>query len=272
MPACQPQWRQDLEVKGAHAKRFRWHSPITRNKDATLARRSDSVYDTSLDMDTVWFNLACRNAAPQCRLTLLLAWLLALPTMESWGQTPATVPPRRGVPISSNLSTNISASQNTTRVPLPTTPEKVVDGVLQLSFDRLSAFKYEVYEYYSPTNSGRSLIRSDDVIPDWAKAYGGQRVSVSGYVLPLRMKAGKTTEFLLLKDRGTCCFGPQAQINHFMRVSLKTKDFDPDLQAAYKVTGKLQVGEMYIQGYLTGIYRMDDADINPDNTSRPNSN
>jgi hypothetical protein len=248
--------------------------PHRPSRDDALARTLFSVYDTTLDMDTLRFSLVGRNAAQQSRSALALTLLLALTAtaVRSWGQTAATVPPRRGVPISPVFSTNSDSFQNTARPPLPATPEKIVDGVLQLSFDRLAAFKYEVYEYYSPTNSGRSLIRSDDVIPDWAKAYGGQQVSVSGYVLPLRMKAGKTTEFLLLKDRGTCCFGPQAQINHFMRVSLKTKDFDPDLQAAYKFTGKLHVGEMYIQGYLTGIYRLDDAEIAPDSTSRPNSN
>ena len=121
---------------------------------------------------------------------------------------------------------------------------------------KLSAFKYEVYEVYSETNAGRAMLRSDDVIPPQLKAYDGKRVWLTGFVLPLRTKRGLVTEFLLLRDQGTCCFGAQAQINHFMRVK-----YPPGIKhegpVPWKVQGTIRVGEIYIQGYLTGIYQME---------------
>jgi hypothetical protein len=134
--------------------------------------------------------------------------------------------------------------------------EKDPSGFLRLGFDRLSSFKYEVYEYYTEGVSGRPLLKSDDVIPESVRNFDGLKASIRGFVLPLRTRKGKVTEFLLLRDQGTCCFGPQAQINHFIRVNHpRGTEFDPAFP--YRVRGVLRVGETYVQGYLTGIYRLE---------------
>ena len=159
----------------------------------------------------------------------------------------------RGEPIAA-----VSRTGGPPRWIAPTTnlPEVVEHGFLRVGFDRLSSFKYEVYEYYSETHSGRPFLKSDDTIPAVVRAYDGKRVSVRGFVLALRTKRAKTIEFLLLRDQGTCCFGPQAQINHFIRVRHPAgAEFEQGRE--YKVSGTLQVGEVYVQGYLTGIYKLE---------------
>lgn len=169
----------------------------------------------------------------------------------------------QGSPIRS-LATNATGGTNVSAPSLSPAamaallerPDATEDGFIKPGFDKLSAFKYDVYEVYSETNSGRAPLRSDDVIPPAIKAYDGKRVMVNGYVLPLRTRRGVVTEFLLMRDQGTCCFGARAQINHFIRVSFPAgiKPVDP---VAWTVRGKLRVGEVYVQGYLTGIYNLD---------------
>lgn len=139
---------------------------------------------------------------------------------------------------------------------LTNAPEVMEEGFLRLGFDRLSAFKFDIYEVYSETNAGRPLLRSDDRIPPAILAYDGRKVSVRGFVLPLRLKKGRVVEFLLLRDQGTCCFGPQAQINHFMRVRYPAGT-EIEQGRAYRVRGIIRVGEVYVQGYLTGIYNFE---------------
>jgi hypothetical protein len=134
--------------------------------------------------------------------------------------------------------------------------ERVVNGRLQLDFGRLSGFPYRVYEYHAEGISGRPLLRSDDKIPEAVQALNGRAVSVKGFVLPLRTRKGQVTEFLLLRDQGTCCFGPQAQINHFVRTHFPAgREFEAG--RVYRVSGTLRVGETYVQGYLTGIYQLE---------------
>jgi len=165
--------------------------------------------------------------------------------------------PVRGTPILP-VATSPIASKPATNAPAVdwSKPDTVEDGFIRLGYDKLSSFKYDVYEVYSETNSGRALVKSDDVIPPQVKACDGKRVTVTGFVLPLRTRRGLVTEFLLLRDQGTCCFGAQAQINHFIRVKYPA-GFKHGQPVPWKVSGTIRVGEIYIQGYLTGIYQMD---------------
>jgi hypothetical protein len=164
----------------------------------------------------------------------------------------------RGQPIAGAAATNTGApATNAVFVPADfSKPDVVKDGLAQLGWDKLSGFKFEVYEVYSETNMGRALLKSDDTIPEPMKAYDGRRVSVSGFVLPLRTKAGLATEFLFLRDQGTCCFGPQAQINHFIRVKYP-RGIKVGEPVPWKVSGTIRVGEIYTQGYLAGIYQLE---------------
>ena len=79
---------------------------------------------------------------------------------------------------------------------------------------------------------------------------------MTGFLLPLRTRRGVVTEFLLLRDQGTCCFGAQAQINHFIRVN-HPPGIKPGEPVPWKVSGTIRVGETYVQGYLTGIFQLD---------------
>jgi len=163
----------------------------------------------------------------------------------------------RGTPIQSTAAGSVPSVVATNVPPVDwSKPDRVEDGFILLGYEKLSAFKYDVYEVYSETNSGRALVKSDDVIPPQVKGYDGKQVTVTGFVLPLRTKRGLVTEFLLLRDQGTCCFGPQAKINHFIRVKYPA-GFKHGLAVPWKVSGTIRVEEIYIQGYLTGIYQMD---------------
>lgn len=186
---------------------------------------------------------------------------------------PATEPAVgiRGAPIQPAATSAVRSAVATNVLPAVdwSRPDAVEDGFIQLGYDKLSSFKYDIYEVYSETNVGRALLKSDDVIPPRVKAYDGKRVTVTGFVLPLRLKRGLVTEFLLLRDQGTCCFGAQAQINHFIRAKYPA-GFKHEQPVPWKASGTIRVGEIYIQGYLTGIYQMD-AERVVESGERPNA-
>ena len=159
---------------------------------------------------------------------------------------------------------NMPAIQSAVRALILDQPDKIEGEFIRLSFDKLSAFDYDVFEVYSETNAGRPLLKSTNSIPPQIKAYDGKRVTVSGFVLPLRTRNRLVSEFLLLRDQGTCCFGAQAQINHFVRVRLKGGGFSPGSPVPYKASGFFHAGESYVGGYLAGIYSMDAENVIPE--------
>jgi hypothetical protein len=171
--------------------------------------------------------------------------------------------PIRTLPVVPSAPANTSTSSEARLTVLDRADEK--DGeFIRLGFDKLSAFDYDVFEVYSETNAGRPLLKSTNSIPLQIKAYDGRRVSVSGFVLPLRTRNRLVSEFLLLRDQGTCCFGARAQVNHFVRVRLKGGGFSPGAIVPYKASGVFHAGETYVGDYLTGIYSLDAEKVVPE--------
>ena len=135
---------------------------------------------------------------------------------------------------------------------------KADDRFEPVGWQTLSDFKYDTHEVLNNIDGGRPFTRSDDVIPTQVKALDGHQVAVTGFIMPLRLKKGLVTEFLLFKDQAACCFGPAAKMNHYIRVKMKTEGFPPPgTLVIYTAYGLLRVGEINVQGYLTGIYELE---------------
>ena len=138
-------------------------------------------------------------------------------------------------------------------------------GFVDLGFDTLGGFAYDITNVYSDEVSGRAQTKPLNDIPKNIRAYDGMKISITGYVMPMRMRGGRVTEFLLVRDQAACCFGGTPQINHWIRVKMKGEGIDADYEPQI-VSGTLRVGEKYEQGYLTGIYTMeaDTVHVAPD--------
>src|SRR6187551_331553 len=82
----------------------------------------------------------------------------------------------RGNPIgASSTSNTVRTITNAPFVPADfSRPDRLEGGMIQLGWDKVSGFKFDVYEVSSETNIGRALIKSDDVIPMPVKAYDGK--------------------------------------------------------------------------------------------------
>ena len=184
-------------------------------------------------------------------LVLIIIGLLA--TSCERANPPAADTDIRGAPIdSSNRISRLPITNKVSATPAP----QIEGGYLRLGFDELSNFKYDTYEVLDEVNGGRPLTKSDDVIPPHIKAYDGRKVLVEGYIMPLRIRKGLVTEFLMFRDQAACCFGDKAKMNHYMRVKVTDKGFEPGSTMTHKVWGTIAVGEIYVQDYLTGIYQM----------------
>ena len=197
------------------------------------------------------------GAVRDFRLVVSMAALVVLTACEQRSNAPPPQAEIRGTAInaSSNDLKGASTASVTNSIIVPHAPQ-IENGYLRLPFDVLSGFKYDTYEVLDEVHGGRPLTKSDDVIPPHVKAYDGRKVLVEGYIMPLRLKKGLVTEFLLFRDQAACCFGDKAKMNHYMRVKVTDKGFEPGSMMTHKVWGTLAVGEIYVQDYLTGIYQM----------------
>jgi hypothetical protein len=133
-------------------------------------------------------------------------------------------------------------------------PPTVVKGYLQLGFDRLAGYDFEVKS--QPTDPKQPRWTGQEQIPDVVKGWSGQKAELRGYMLPMRLEKGLVTEFLLMRDMSTCCYGATPSMNHFVVVKM-AKGVPPVSEKVVKVSGTFKVNTNYDAfGIMTGIYEL----------------
>ena len=125
-----------------------------------------------------------------------------------------------------------------------------------VGFDKLSTFKYDVPDDVA-TNTVASAKNPDEQIPAPVKAFSGKRVSLKGFMLPLKVEGGLVTELLIMRDQSMCCYGAVPKINEWVSVKMTGKGVKPVMDQAVTMYGTLKVGAIRENGYLVGIYQLD---------------
>jgi len=143
------------------------------------------------------------------------------------------------------------------KVPSVQSIHSVPDGYVSVKFIQLASFKYIVPDGAVTEPSAKAVMAANR-IPDKIAALDGKLVAVEGYMLPLRVEAGRITEFLVLRDQSLCCYGAVPKINEFIFMRTPAGQGIPAAMDR-KITflGRLRVGEVIENDYLVGIYEMD---------------
>lgn len=94
--------------------------------------------------------------------------------------------------------------------------------------------------------------------PEHLKALDGKEITISGYMIPGRIRKNMVKDFMLVRDLAGCCFGGAPNPDEWIDVVMVG-----EAEAEYlrylpiKVRGKLTlIGEQDQEGYAVGVYRM----------------
>ena len=143
-----------------------------------------------------------------------------------------------------------SPAKNGDTSPKPQRPIKV-------DFEALAAWNFELGEN----------------TPEKVEKLNGNMVEITGYIYPTR-QTRNIREFILMKDLGTCCYGPKTQWTHFLQVEIP-KDQDPVNYSTdpITVTGKFRLEPEKEDGYIMGLYYLDATAhrIAPGRKARPHN-
>ena len=132
-------------------------------------------------------------------------------------------------------------------------PKAGAGPVAELSFAQLASFVYRPPDPYA-----ENPVPTKEQIPAPIRALDGRRVSLEGYMVPIRTRGNRVETFSLSRFIGGCCFGRLPRMNESVEVSLapgETAEYIP--HGVILVTGRFSVGEEKDEyGYVTSIYRM----------------
>ncbi|MBA4148954.1 MAG: DUF3299 domain-containing protein [Verrucomicrobia bacterium] len=173
--------------------------------------------------------------------------------------------PIRGEPIRRPAKTDSAVEVKAVepKATAPKSQEPKRTGFMDVSFDKLANFTFEVPEGLVP---GNETGKSNEQIPADVRALNKKKVSLTGFMLPLKVDNGLVSEMLIMKDQSMCCYGAQPRINDWVSVKMSGKGVKSVMDQPVTLYGELRVGEMLENGYLIGIYEMsgEKMDIAPE--------
>ena len=163
----------------------------------------------------------------------------------------ATPDPAMPAPVPSPVPVILAKTPST---PAPAGP----DAALPVEFTKLASYEFVVPDQPN-TNQVRGSDISDKQIPSEIKALDHKKVSIIGYLMPLREQDGKSTEFLLMRSQSSCCYGIAPSITELISVKAAGKGVPTVMDQLVEIQGTLKVGTVREDGYIVGVYQMEDG-------------
>ena len=108
----------------------------------------------------------------------------------------------------------------------------------------------------------KGLVSNEAKMPSVVASLDGRRVRLSGYVVPLKHRGTRVSEFLLVPYVGACIHVPPPPQNQIVYVTTKIPIKVKNLFAAVTVTGIMRTLSSANELAETG-YRINDGDVRP---------
>jgi hypothetical protein len=111
---------------------------------------------------------------------------------------------------------------------------------------------YHIYVYNTEVPEGferidfaelKSKYGEPDAPTEYAKQYNGKDVFVKGYILQNSVSTSAASQFILVPDLATCCFGSQPPLTHMIQVNLTGDQLATFRFKKFKLAGRLSVDE-----------------------------
>ena len=127
-------------------------------------------------------------------------------------------------------------------------------GYAPLSFASMSKFAYEVD--WEKDGIKFDLSAFARRVPVTVRQMDGLAAAVEGFMIPTVVNEdNKVTEFLLLPDQMSCCFGKAPEANGWVVVTAP-KGVEIMMDRIIRVTGTMAVEEKWDEEFFVGLYHM----------------
>jgi hypothetical protein len=100
-------------------------------------------------------------------------------------------------------------------------------------------------------------------LPAGLRAARDERVRVTGYMLPLAVEAGRTRQFLLMRNQNACCFGQMPAANEFLVVEAAAPGLPVRMDLPVAFEGRLRIAPVVSGGAVVQFYNLEEAVLAP---------
>lgn len=146
----------------------------------------------------------------------------------------------------------------------PTVPRKIELLVPQKTFPSIKGtdavrVSYDDIDLIKILNMDPVPVDAVDYFPEWLQQLDGQRIRIKGYMYPT-FKSEGLKRFVLTRDTGECCFGPNAFVYFLVQVRLtEGQETDYIHNKPFDVEGIFRIDPEADDSGLFQLYRIEDA-------------
>jgi hypothetical protein len=134
-------------------------------------------------------------------------------------------------------------------------PLVTISGYSKISYSQLAGFKFRPPP--QPIATDKPPPDALAHVPAAIRRLDGKNVVLTGYMLPLKLENGLTTEFFFLSSPTACCYGLIPEGNEWMLVKMRKEGLPPIQDVPIFLAGRLHVRARWDEGYLLGIYDLE---------------
>jgi hypothetical protein len=160
-------------------------------------------------------------------------------------------------PSSATANESDAAPEELPPLKLPTAK---VDGHLDVGFDFLGGYHFKLTKAQASAFAADDKAALDAVntqIPELVRKLDGQKVMITGFMLPMKMEGTLTTEFLLVANSMLCCYGVVPPMNQWITVTMAKKGVKPQQDVPVQIFGTLRIQPRVENGALSAIYHLE---------------
>ncbi len=110
-----------------------------------------------------------------------------------------------------------------------------------------------------PLVSDRAAVEDGTALTPPVREAAGQRVRVTGYMLPLAVEKGRARQFLLMRNQNACCFGQMPAANEYLVVEAPAPGLPVRMDVPVAYVGRLRVAPVVSGGAVVQFYNLDEA-------------
>lgn len=146
----------------------------------------------------------------------------------------------------------------------PPAPLKIELLVPQKSFPSIKGTDavrvgYDDIDLMKILNMDPVPVNAVEHFPEWLQQLDGQRIRIKGYMYPTFRSEG-LKGFVLTRDTGECCFGPNAFVYFLIKVRLAAKEKTDYIHGKpFDVEGIFRIDPQADDSGLFQLYRIEDA-------------
>ncbi len=128
-------------------------------------------------------------------------------------------------------------------------------GYAKIGFSQLAGFDFTPPP--QPLAPGAQVPDVLAQVPAAIRKLDGEKVVLTGFMLPTKLEGGLATEFFFLSSSQLCCYGTMPAVNDWIVVKMAKEGLPPVQDVPVALAGRLRVRAQWTDGFLTSLYALD---------------